>query len=158
MQTNDCRYTHTGAGVRLGEQRALQSRLCRRESRTKEFASNALLLLLLLLLYNLQPRSEDAQEGCNVVSVSGTVPSGARPLRPCCHISPPIISSRSAFSFRTHFSFPPLLLSALIRLHLCSLIASFLLIFCLNNRRFLLFPSAPRCPQGETYKLIIRSR
>lgn len=61
----------------------------------------------------------------------GTVPSG-KPLRPCCHISPPIISSRSALLFPPHFPFPllpaPRPLPALIclrLLHLCSPTATY---------------------------------
>lgn len=75
----------------------------------------------------------------------GKVPSGGKPLRPCWHITPPIISSRSALSFLLHLSF--LLLSAasfcfdcaLIchqLLHLSSPSTFSLLIFCLNNQPF----------------------
>lgn len=95
----------TGAGIQLCWQRALQSRLYRRESRTKECLPQTLSSSCTIFSHAAR-RPRRAVMWCQCLGPSGTVPSGAKPPRPCCHISPPIISSRSAFSFRTHFPLP----------------------------------------------------
>lgn len=133
---------HTGAGIRLSEQRALQSRLYRRATCTKECLPQTLSSFTICSQAARRPRRAVMWFQC--LGPCGTVPSGGKPLRPCCHISPPIISSRSALSFPPHFPFPllpaPRPLPALIchrLLHLCPPAASSLLIFCLNNQPFL---------------------
>lgn len=156
----------TGAGIRLCEQRALQSRLYRKESRTKECLPQTLpsSSSSCTICSHTARRPRRAIMWCQCLGPCATVPSGAEPLRPCCHISPPISSSRSAFSFSLPASpcarpSPCSYLPS--ALHLCSPTASSLLIFCLDNQAFshlLLCRSGSRCPRGETCELIIFSR
>lgn len=140
-QTTDCGRTRSCRYPAV-QQRALESRLHRGESRTRECLPQTLSSSTVCSRAASGPRR--AVMWCQCLGPRGTVPSGAKPLRPCCHISPPIISSRSAFSFRTHFPLPS---SSCARpspcsylqsvLHLCTLTASSLLSFCLNNQAFL---------------------
>lgn len=125
----------------------LQSRLYRRASCTKGCLPQTGPSFTICSQAARRPRRAVMWFQC--LGPCGTLPSGGKPLRPCCHISPPIISSGSALWVPPHFPSPlppephphPLPLPALIcyrLLHPCSPTASSLLIFCLNNQPLLL--------------------